>query len=257
MDTLTPDQKLQRLIDELNLDVESQIIDEIEAVLKDTTTKREHELLQLQETNSRLSNEILQKTREITLLSKINDYNYELIEANSSIANYEFPATRKEIDKSQSIFLVIQIKLDEMENLRIGIINESRNIQTAITNLTNKDNVLHDELNQLQEELNNPDQDGMGKDQDKEEARLNDGVIQKISLYRQLGIRLATMPRNVAGGSASQIAEVNDGDDGDVMQDLALEQDVIIIDNGEKANTLVVEPTDSETLIADYIWDNL
>ncbi|KAI3405771.1 spc24 [Candida oxycetoniae] len=244
----TPDQKLQRLIEQLNLDVESQTIEQVEAVLNDTKLKRERELKILKDSNKRLSYEIQQKTKEINLLNKINDYNYELIDANSAISDYQLPT---KVDKSGNIFQVIQIKLDELENLRMRIINETRDIQTSIANLTNRRNNLNRELNVLQEELNNPDLE-VGE---KEEILQNDGEIQKICLYRQLGIRLATTNNDTDKIPLS--GEEKEEEEENKNIDVPLEKDVIIIDNGEYATSITIEPEYSEKYIADYIWDNL
>ncbi|CAK9435458.1 uncharacterized protein LODBEIA_P01850 [Lodderomyces beijingensis] len=229
------EEMLQRVIDELNSGEDAEIMRQINATIRHTTAKHQQKVNELTKINKQLTYDIQQKQKEINLLNQINDYNHELIEANSKIAGF---TPSSPIDRSLNVFQNIQLRMDEMENLRMKLINESRVINAAITNSRNTQSVLNQEYSSLQDELNNPEQE-LG---DPQQILENDTQIQKISLFRQLGVKVVTMSDESAPSSSTTPT---------------MESDVVVLNSGDRATTLTIGPELSDKEIADLIWENL
>ncbi|KAK6457711.1 Spc24 subunit of Ndc80-domain-containing protein [Scheffersomyces xylosifermentans] len=238
---MTPEEIIDQAIESIEIDPELLTLDRIEETIRDIQRIRDDKIARLTEANQELQVTVKRLNHELSLLIKISDYNYDIIRNLTQVADHH----GGEIRKSDNIFVALNKKSIELDNIKVSIAKNLNDLESSINLLKLNKSKLQKNLEELKVKIanlfNDPFDDRNREKSTNEEDLLNqDSSILKISLYRNLGVRIE-----------------NFNEDSKADEETA--NDHIIIHNKEKNLTSVfkVEPKYSDYFISNYIWDRV
>ncbi|KAK6205351.1 Spc24 subunit of Ndc80-domain-containing protein [Scheffersomyces amazonensis] len=248
----TPEDIIQQSIDSIEIEPELLTLDRIEDTIQSIKAIRDEKIETLTNNNSKLANTIGQLNQEIRLLTKVSDYNYEIIKNLTTIHNLRGINTIEDINRDDNIFKVLSKKSIELDNVKVVIAKNLNDLESSINSLKlNKSNLLK-EIDQLRTKLSNIFNNDLEKSsstsgnsqEQRDDILEQDSSILQINLFRNLGVRIETFDNDIAD-------ELVDSDKKSL--------DHIIIHNKgtNLTSVLKVEPQYSDYFISNYIWERL
>jgi kinetochore protein Spc24 len=219
----SPEQIIQQSIDSIEIEPELITLEKIEEDIKAISALRSRKIESLSAENVKLSETITNLQKEIDVLTKISDENYEII---SNLTDFEGVANDRSVDmKLQNIFKLFNQKFSQLDTLKLNIAKSLTDLESNINSLQLSKVKLSNDLSQvktsLQNVLDSPDISNVS----------NDSNILKINLYRNLGIKIETVENT----------------------------DTIIIYDKETNSSSILTAGEklSDYFISNYIWERL
>ncbi|KAK6464263.1 Spc24 subunit of Ndc80-domain-containing protein [Scheffersomyces coipomensis] len=251
-----PEDIIQQSIDSIEIEPELLTLDRIEDTIKSIKTIRNDKIEQLTNNNHKLLTSIEQLNQEIKVLSKISDYNYEIIKNLTTIHNANIDYHTSEINKDENMFKVLSKKSIELDDLKVLIAKNLNDLESSINSLKLNKNNLTKELNELKLKLSNvfDDNDKSSQNNESQELLEQDSSILQINLFRNLGVRIETFDNTDLDDS-----NIDNSQQSTSSSSQSRSIDHIIIHNKESnlTNVLKVEPQYSDYFISNYVWERL
>lgn len=219
----SPEQIIQQSIDSIEIEPELITLEKIEEDIKAISTLRSSKIESLSAENAKLTETIASLQKEIDVLTKISDENYQII---SNLTNFDGVTNDRSADmKIQNIFKLFNQKFSQLDTLKLNIAKSLTDLESNINSLKLSKVKLSNDLSEvktsLQNVLDSPDISNV----------TNDANILKINLYRNLGIKIETIDNT----------------------------DTIIIYDKETNSSSILTAGEklSDYFISNYIWERL